>query len=449
MSLTIRLASEHLDELSFLLADRTVSLDSPALGLEDLAETEERIEAHLDGLRFAGQAAVDLLQESLNDSDNDVVLASMFALASIPELDGGLDAALAAFTKAKDESIPACAAVLKHALHPEFGRRLAKLLGHERGPIRQAVLKILTYRREMDARAVMPLLKDPDPQMRGAAISALTSVGEQRDLAALEQAVLSAPGARNAEELLALLRLGSARALESCRAAIGAPDGEATAALFLPLALAGGAGDLKFIKASLGRPELKAPAAEALGLHGHPDSVPLLLQLLEDTEESVRIAAARSLDMLTGAGLKETFEIPEEEAEPIEESASEAGAGEKSEAAPTATVRVTRVSTNAAAWRDWWKGNQPTFPPGLRTREGRPFSLGQCIADLETPGRPLALRQRTLWELEIRSGQRFPFEPDAFVARQRKGLAAWQAWWKASGANFPAGAWPFAGSAAS
>jgi hypothetical protein len=213
------------------------------------------------------------------------------------------------------------------------------------------------------------------------------------------------------------------------------------------LALAGGPGDRKLLESKLRQPELKVAAAEALGIHGGLESVAPLLQLLEEKEESVRLAAARSLYMLAGAGPTETVDVPPDEEEPIEDATTSAPSGRPG-AVPAHAAKVTKVSTGAPAWREWWEAHRASFEPGLRHRRGKPFALGRCIADLESPGRTLAIRRRTQWELEIRSGQRFPFEPDAFVVRQKEGLAAWQAWWKENSARFPAGTWPFAGGAA-
>jgi hypothetical protein len=337
-----------------------------------------------------------------------------------------LDAALAAFVIAKEEASGAHREALRCALHPELGKRLAPLLAHARARVREATVDVLAYRREIETRALAPLLEDADAGVRREATRALATLAGGSDLATLEAALLPDGGA---EGLRLLLRLGSKAALAACRAA--AASAGATAGHLEALALSGGAGDMRTLNAALASPALKPAAAAALGLLGDEDCVPKLLELLADRDEAVHVAAGRGLETISGAGLVETFEVPEEEA---------AEGGD-----PGRTVKVTRASTDPAAWRDWFNQRRPV-DPGHRRRGGRAFTPGVLIAQLEASGYDLAARRRMLLELEIRTGQRFAYEPDDFGPRRARGLAAWRAWWKANEAKFPPGAWTFAGS---
>lgn len=423
-TLTRRLAEEHLEELSFLLLDRIGTLSQPD-GVAKAGETESRIDAHLDGLRFAGEPALEHLRESLVGKDLELVQGASYALASL-DAPGMLEAALAGLTMAKDDAIGAHRDALRFALHPELGKRLVPLLGHARARVREAVIDVLAYRREIEARALAPLLEDADEGVRRAAVRALAGIGGSAELATLESALLPDGGP---EGMRWLLRLGSQAALAACRTA--AASAEAAAGHLETLALAGGPSDVRVLGAALARPPLKAAAAEALGLLGQEDSVAKLLELLADRDEAVRVAAGRGLQMISGAGLVETFEVPEEET---------AEGGE-----PERTVKVSRASTDAAAWRDWLGKKRRAVDPAHRHRGGRTFTPGLLIAELEAPGHDLASRRRMLLELEIRTGQRFAYEPDDFGPRRVRGLAAWRAWWKANEAKFPPGAWTFGG----
>ena len=77
------IVSVHVEEASFLwlLRDRAVS--APHLKLDRLARLDNRVEAHIDGLRVAGDAGWELLVEQLaHEESGEVFAAGLLALES-------------------------------------------------------------------------------------------------------------------------------------------------------------------------------------------------------------------------------------------------------------------------------------------------------------------------------------------------------------------------------
>jgi hypothetical protein len=215
---------------------------------------------------------------------------------------------------------------------------------------------------------------------------------------------------------LSLLCLRSPAAADHCRKLCRGALGPGSSAPFF-LALAGQLGDLNLIlrgglRALPGREQI-----EAAGILGNVQAVPVLLQVLTAPEEPLRVAAGQALEMLTGAGLRETAVVVEQ---------TDLLGGEVAEE----RTEVERVATSPEAWLAWWGRHGSRFDPRRRWRRGKPFDPGQCVAELADGRSRFQDRQRAYWELEILSGQDVPFEPDWFVPRQDGAIEQWQAWWQ-------------------
>jgi hypothetical protein len=57
--------SQHAEEASFLWLLRHAAVSRPHYSLADLSKLDNRVEAHLDGLRIAGESGWKLVQETL------------------------------------------------------------------------------------------------------------------------------------------------------------------------------------------------------------------------------------------------------------------------------------------------------------------------------------------------------------------------------------------------
>ena len=270
--------------------------------------------------------------------------------------------------------------------------------------IRAAAVDGRGRRPKFEAKALVPLLTDAERRIRDAAFAALVHLGDANVRSALEGAICKAPANATDAQLIGLLRLGSTYALSVCRAS-ASHDGARRGHL-IGVALAGGPGDWHLLAQQLARSELRGAAVEAIGLHGEPRAVPVLIDLLEQGDLLAEITSA--LHTITGV----------------------------------------QQGPRAAQWRAWWDVHEWKFAPGRRHREGRPFSLFQCIGAVSKGRDSSVARQQALAELEIRSGQRYPFDLDGPFERQTAVLAEWQQWWTSAEERFRPGRWTFQGAAA-
>lgn len=77
------IVEQHAEESSFLWILRNYAVHAPHYKLKDLARLDDRVEAHLDGLRIAGQEGWKLCEEGLNiEKAGEVFSAAVLALES-------------------------------------------------------------------------------------------------------------------------------------------------------------------------------------------------------------------------------------------------------------------------------------------------------------------------------------------------------------------------------
>lgn len=280
---------EHFDELDFLWEHRETNVFTRDWTLEDLAEHEERAEAHLDGLRLAELHAVDLADERLAGEETFAALAAALVL-----LESGWAEARAriseALRSAGTGAFHGIRIALRHRAVDGFVETLEDLLDGE-DPVRGAgAWDVLAFHRRPVGARVDRLLTAEDPEARALALGAAGRAGV---LAADEVAAAMAvadPAVRRAA-LEAAARVGMPNLLPYCRDAAAReidPDPEAVAFL----GVLGDFADVAALHKVLGRRALAAAAIGAFGAMGRVEAVPLLIELMADDELGVTATEA-------------------------------------------------------------------------------------------------------------------------------------------------------------
>jgi hypothetical protein len=240
----------------------------------------------------------------------------------------------------------------------------------------------------------------------------------------------------------ALLRMGDRCALDYC-----VDQAQHHVWPILALGLAGGAKTLGLVT-KLAAENGAEDSVTALGLIGDPVSVPFLISRLEQPDTAPQTAFA--LDCLTGAALYETVFVPDklDEDELFESERRQLKEGKQPNrgGARTFGSNVTQISQNPEDWNRWWRLNHDRFTPGVRYRNGQPFSPARLVEVLAAEGTPHLLRRYCSEELVARYHKDFGLEVDMPVARQMIVLSQAAAWFESGRQNFQEGAWYFAGS---
>jgi uncharacterized protein (TIGR02270 family) len=401
-----RLYGDHLEEIEFLLAQRIGLFHDPEVQWPQIEDFENRLMAHVDGIILGGKDADALSIELLDSDDIDIVRGAAYALAHSESPDA-LGVVVQKMEQTPSELLPAYVDALKHPPNDRISEKLTDLLSHAHPEIRTSAIEILGYRREGNAEQIAGCLEDSNPAITAAAALAVTRLRYDGAVHQLRRALKHPATSAVAEAAFALATFGAPEGLNWFRSFCVEPQEDCG---FAPvyLALAGSVSDSDLI--------LRSPVAamksgiEALGIIGDPEVFGKLHEALNSDDEEIKLAAAESLELITGSGLVEEYTHVEKFEDPDE------GVIETDEA-----VR-TRVSSSHEAWSDWLAKHGGGFATGTRYRCGKQFALSLLLDEIADPKSSFTRRKRAYLELLARGGQVTPFEPDWFIRRQRKTL---------------------------
>jgi uncharacterized protein (TIGR02270 family) len=382
--------TQHAEESAFLWLLRSRAVGAPHYKLEHLARLVNRLEAHIDGLRVAGEAGWELAVEQLGyEEAGEVFAAGVLALES------------------RDPArINRVLEVAERA--PETARGFVSALGWVEKPHLQGTVK--------------DLLQSREPFLRRLGVAAC-AVHRVDPGPALEQAIADPEPALRARALKAAGELGRADLLEPLRARLG--DDEDTSCRFWAAWSAVLAGDRgravvalqrtgmvaspwqlraiglapRVLAADAARDWLKTLSEDldqlralitAVGVYGDPHYVPWLIKQMA-TPALARVAG-EAFSMITGVDLAYQDlegEWPEGfHAGPTENPEDEDVEMDPDDHLPwLAPDRVAR----------WWDANRAQFVAGYRYLCGKPVTEPHCREVLRTGYQ----RQRIAAALEL------------------------------------------------
>src|SRR5262249_29002378 len=169
--MTIRnILSQHAEEAAFLWASRTRAASDPTYTLKALGVVDDRVEAHLDGLRIAGEAGWAMCRRKLENGD----AGEVFPLAVLAFESGDRQRMLDALTvgcvsaATRRALISALGWLDYDAVKPWIDRLLSA-----KNAIHRAVGVGACAIHRMDPGAVLAAsIADPDPTLRARALRA-------------------------------------------------------------------------------------------------------------------------------------------------------------------------------------------------------------------------------------------------------------------------------------
>ncbi|HUG39996.1 MAG TPA: HEAT repeat domain-containing protein [Longimicrobiales bacterium] len=313
---------QHLDEVGFLFGQWRAALADSDHTIGSVGELEERIRAHLEGVRVPGEQAIPPLVEALEGDDPDLAFSAAYALASRGD-EPAAELVVGAFEAADPEAIQPLALALAYSPLPQpLLARLRTQLGGEAPGRAIAAAEVLAFHRalELSGAELRYFLEHEDPAVRTRAWRLAGLVGAAVPAKAYAAALQDEDPAVGHAALEAGAWCGEAGVLPALRQIAAAPTPERLPALRL-LAALGGPGDVPIMERIAASAALGPERFRVLAAYGHPRLVEPLIAALGDEDPKTAAAAGTAFERLTGVDIasnETATERPPEGAEPDE-----------------------------------------------------------------------------------------------------------------------------------
>jgi uncharacterized protein (TIGR02270 family) len=366
------IVEQHAEEAAFLWLLRDAAVDAPHYDLKDLARLDERVEAHIDGLRVAGEPgwAIVLAQLEQDREAGEVFAAGVLALESQDQARIGQ---VIAVVEGAPEATRGMISALGW-LRPESLRGLVKGFLDHASPVRRMLGLAACSVHRVDPHSYLGrLLADDATIVRARALRLVGELGRADLNQELRDAVQDTD-----DETCRFWAAWSAGLIGERGPAISILKQHAEddgtfkwRALDLVLRIMPQTEAMAWLRGLNSDPRHARLAVTACGIIGDPAFVPWLLGRMEIPE--LARAAGESFSMITGVDL--AYDDLEKDApEGIQAGPNDNPADDDVALDPDEDLPW----PDPVLLQQWWQDNGGRFPTGTRHLFGRPLSTEAC-----------------------------------------------------------------------
>ena len=406
--------SQHAEEAAFLWTTRTKAIGEPHYSLQDLVRVDERVEAHLDGLRVAGDVGWDLCRANLaNDGPGEVFALTVLAFGA-GNRERMRDALYAGCVS--PDVWPGLVSALGWLDYASISDWIRMLL-HAKLPMHRAVgIGACAIHREDPEEALTSAVGDADPVLRARALRAVGEIKRQDLIPAVRVHTRDEDEACRFWAAWALTMLGDRDGIPLLMQFIDRNDVLSERALHVALRAMDLANSRRSVSSLAARTDTTRLAVIGAGIVGDPVSVPWLIRKMESPE--LARLAGEAVTMITGVDLA------------YKDLDQDAPRGFEVDRNDPTTREVTPLDyesslpwPSAPLLTQWWAANQHTLSAGTRYLGGHAITA-QSAVEILIRGKQ-RLRAAAAFELALLNPNRVLFEVRERGPRQEKRLAAW------------------------
>ncbi len=361
---------QHSEEAAFLWLLRYAAVTEPHYSLKDLAELDNRVEAHLDGLRISGDLGWESCLIALEVGEpGEVFAASVLAFESGDgkRIDAVLKTALA-----NEANYRALISAIGWIDYQQVDSLMRHMLVAKSSDYRRISIAAFAVHRKDPGPLLEKAIESDDALMSARALKAAGELKRQDLLSSFAQYLKSDNEACRFWASWSAVLLGDRlQAKEALKRTVTSESPFGVRALQLVLRTMDGKEAQSWLKGLAQNPDWLRFVVIGAGVSGDPAFIPWLIQQMQ-TPELARVAG-ESFAMITGVDLAYQDmegEWPEGfEAGPTENPEDEDVEMDADEDLPWPAPELVQA---------WWAQNRPNFQVGTRYLVGQPISASQC-----------------------------------------------------------------------
>lgn len=389
------IVSQHVEESAFLWLLRSNAVRQPHYALKDLAKLDDRVEAHLDGLRVAGEPGWDLCKAALGNEE----AGEMFA-ASVMAFESGIEARIQAVldaVTAKPELANGTVSALGWLTFEQASPHIRHFLGSQVHLHRQIGLAGCVVQRADPGKILSQAVGSRNLPLRARALKAVGELGRKDLLKAVKDNLLAEDNQVRYWAAWSGALLGELTAIPILQRIVECADSQREQACAMTLRRMSVEQGQVWLKTLANDPRTLRLAVQAAGVIGDPANISWLIQQMANP--IVARVAGESFTSITG------IDLAYDDLDTDKPEGFEVG--------PTENPEDENVEMNAdedLPWPNpqliekWWSTQRLEFTNGTRYLLGKQMAIDSLTEALKTGKQ----RQRRAAAIELamrQSGQ--------------------------------------------
>lgn len=401
---------EHAEETAFLWQQRDAAVRAPDYDIEELAEIDDRVEAHLDGLRIGGGKSWSTCKDLGWDLAGEYFTAMSIAILLSRQNLG--DEVIAA-AEGDKEAIRGVVSALGW-VEPRLLNGLVKDLLLSDSPYRRMIgISACALHRVHPRTHLFNALQSDDSVLLARALKAAGELGDIESLHLVKLHLEHPDNDCRFQAARTAVLLGDRSAVRILSLFVSSDNVFRRDAMNVVFRVLEPAMAQQFIKQLANDKTQLRYALIASGIHGDPIYLPALMRQFAN-EELARVAG-EAFEMITGLNIfRESLEVIPE----VPDQSQQPGSEDEDDDEEDIGEDMGLVIPDPEKMTPWYEKNKGRFKPGQRYLCGQPVSIESCTAILISGQQ--RQRQAAALELVLAEPGRQLFETRAMGERQHK-----------------------------